>query len=91
MSVIFEHNSGGDAGTARSARDRRSPRPRVSVTRELSFRSWARNCYWRSSIGRSGQGQRYLSEGSLARIALTGEDGVPQLEVDRQEAALLAS
>lgn len=35
--------------------------------------------------------RRYLSEGSMARLALPGDDGVPQLEVDRQEAALLAS
>jgi hypothetical protein len=35
--------------------------------------------------------RRYLSEGSMARLALTGDDGTPQLEVDRQEAALLAS
>ena len=35
--------------------------------------------------------RRYLSEGSMARLALPDHDGVPQLEVDRQEAALLAS
>jgi transposase-like protein len=35
--------------------------------------------------------RRYLSEGSMARLALPGDGGVPQLEVDRQEAALLAS
>jgi len=33
--------------------------------------------------------RRYLSKGSMARLALTGDDGTPQ-EVDRQEAALLA-
>ena len=35
--------------------------------------------------------RRYLSEGSMARLALAGDDGTLQLEVDRREAALLAS
>ncbi len=35
--------------------------------------------------------RRYLSEGSMARLALPGDGRVPQLEVDRQEAGLLAS
>lgn len=34
---------------------------------------------------------RSLSEGSMARLALPGDDGVRRLEVDRREAALLAS
>ena len=33
--------------------------------------------------------RRYLSEGSMARLALTADDGTPQ-QVDRQEAALVA-
>jgi len=35
--------------------------------------------------------RRYPSEGPTARLALPADDGVPQLEVDRQKTALLPS